>query len=211
MYIIRDVLGVVAGALARSTGLREKKNERPDFWSYFIVLSYIVTFKIYMKIYNTKDKVKKFIIRLLFTHLMTYLRLLLSRQFRDSMDVLSIIWSSMCTSVIWDLICNFNSNIFNIAYKIYHISPQAQKVWKPQVPHSRLIRLNEQFVYGTSTPNRAVWKILIFDFLHFLKFFTIPQKTLPGKSWNFFDHRFKRYHRTFSDFRFWFSFNKLKY
>ena len=40
---------------------------------------------------------------------------------------------------------------------------------------------------------RTVWKILIFDFLHFLTFFSIHQKTLPGKFWHFLDHRFKRY------------------
>ena len=50
------------------------------------------------------------------------------------------------------------------------------------------------FIWGIhSTPNRTVWKILIFVFLHFLTFFSTHQITLPGKFWNFFDHRFKRY------------------
>ena len=47
--------------------------------------------------------------------------------------------------------------------------------------------------YGASTPNRTVWKILMFDFLLFLTFFSTHQKTLSGKFWNFFDHRFKSY------------------
>ena len=48
-------------------------------------------------------------------------------------------------------------------------------------------------IMGHSTPNRTVWKILIFDSLHFLTFFSTHQKTLPGKFRNFFDHWFKRY------------------
>ena len=46
------------------------------------------------------------------------------------------------------------------------------------------------FLIGHSTPNRAVWKHLIFDVHHFLTFFSTHQKTFPSKFWNFFDHRF---------------------
>ena len=52
---------------------------------------------------------------------------------------------------------------------------------------------------GHSMPNWTAWKILIFDFLHLLTFFSIHQKTFPGKFWNFFHQRFKRYR--FSVFR----------
>ena len=68
-----------------------------------------------------------------------------------------------------------------------------KKLWKSWIL--------DDFSMGHSTPNRTFWKILIFDFLHFLKFFGTCQKTLSGNFWNFFDRLLKRYR--ISGFRSW--------
>ena len=59
-----------------------------------------------------------------------------------------------------------------------------------QATYKMLIKFPQAVYYNTYGSslfhaNRTVWKILIFDFLHFLTFFSTHQKTLPGKFWIF--------------------------